>query len=119
MKEYKLAETEAKFAQIIWDNEPLTSTELVQHCEKRLNWKKSTTYTVLKKLCERGIFQNINAVVTSRISKEEFYGMQSRKYVEDVFGGSLPHFLTAFCSGKKLSAKEAEEMKKFIDEYTV
>lgn len=91
-KEYRLAEAEAKFAQIIWDKEPLTSTELVQHCERILSWKKSTTYTVLKKLCERGIFQNENAVVTSKISREEFYGRQSRKYVEEVFEGSLPRF---------------------------
>lgn len=116
-KDYRLAEAEAKFAQIIWDKEPLTSTELVQHCEKILSWKKSTTYTVLKKLCERGIFQNENAVVTSRISKEEFYGRQSRKYVEEVFEGSLPRFLAAFCNGRKLTKKEAEEMKRFIEEY--
>lgn len=116
-KEYRLTEAEAKFAQIIWDKEPLTSTELVQHCERILSWKKSTTYTVLKKLCERGIFQNENAVVTSKISKEEFYGRQSRKYIEEVFDGSLPRFLAAFCNGRKLKKKEAEEMKRFIEEY--
>ena len=81
-----------------------------------MNWKKSTTYTVLKKLCQKGIFQNENALVSAKLSKEEFYGMQSRKYVEDVFAGSLPKFLTAFCGGRKLSPKEIEEMKKFIEE---
>ena len=83
-----------------------------------MNWKKSTTYTVLKKLCEKGIFCNENAIVSARLSREEFYGMQSRRYVEDVFEGSLPRFLTAFCGGKKLSASEVEEMRKFIDENT-
>lgn len=116
MGDYKLADAEAKFADIIWEREPLSSPELVKVCEKEMNWKKSTTYTVLKKLCEKGIFRNENAVVSAVLSREEFYGRQSRKYVEDVFEGSLPRFLTAFCGGKKLSAKEVEEMQKFIDE---
>ena len=116
MGDYKLAEAEEKFAKIIWENEPISSPELVKICEKEMNWKKSTTYTVLKKLCERGIFQNENALVTAKLSREEFYGMQSRRYVEDVFAGSLPRFLTAFCGGRKLSEKEIQEMKKFIDE---
>ncbi|MBD5394771.1 MAG: BlaI/MecI/CopY family transcriptional regulator [Lachnospiraceae bacterium] len=116
MKDYKLAEAEEKFADIIWANEPISSPELVKICEKEMNWKKSTTYTVLKKLCQKGIFQNENALVSAKLSKEEFYGMQSRKYVEDVFAGSLPKFLTAFCGGRKLSPKEIEEMKKFIEE---
>lgn len=118
MGDYKLAEAEEKFAQIIWANEPVSSTELVKICEKEMNWKKSTTYTVLKKLCERGIFQNENAIVSARLSREEFYGMQSRKYVEDVFAGSLPRFLAAFCGSRKLSQKEIEEMRKFIEENT-
>lgn len=118
MKDYKLAEAEEKFADIIWANEPIPSPELVRICEKEMNWKKSTTYTVLKKLCQKGIFQNENALVSAKLSREEFYGMQSRKYVEDVFAGSLPRFLTAFCGGRKLSRKEIEEMKKFIEENT-
>lgn len=118
MGDYKLAEAEEKFAQIIWENEPVSSTELVKICEKEMNWKKSTTYTVLKKLCDRGIFQNKNAVVSAKLSREEFYGMQSRKYVEDVFAGSLPRFLAAFCRGRKLSQTEIEEMRKFIEENT-
>ncbi|MDO4302921.1 MAG: BlaI/MecI/CopY family transcriptional regulator [Bacillota bacterium] len=118
MGEYKLADAEAKFADIIWENEPISSPELVKLCEREMNWKKSTTYTVLKKLCEKGIFKNENALVTARLGREEFYGMQSRRYVEDVFDGSLPRFLTAFCGGRKLSRLEVEEMKKFIDENT-
>ena len=116
MGDYKLAEAEAKFADIIWERAPISSPELVRICEKEMKWKKSTTYTVLKKLCDRGIFQNENACVTVRMSREEFYGIQSRKYVEEVFEGSLPRFLTAFCGGRKLSQKEIEEMKKFIEE---
>ncbi len=118
MGDYKLAEAEEKFAEIIWENEPISSPELVKLCEKKMNWKKSTTYTVLKKLCQKGIFQNENAIVSAKLGREEFYGMQSRRYVEDVFAGSLPRFLTAFCGGRKLSGKEIEEMKRFIEENT-
>ena len=116
MKEYKLSQSEAKFAEIIWHQEPIGSGELVKLCEKEMKWKKSTTYTVLKNLCEKGIFQNQNAVVTSLINKNEFDASQSRRFVEDTFGGSLPKFLTAFISGKKLSNRQAEELKKLIDE---
>ncbi|HOM03318.1 MAG TPA: BlaI/MecI/CopY family transcriptional regulator [Acetivibrio sp.] len=117
MKEYKLAESEKKFAELIWQNEPIGSGELVKLCEKEMNWKKSTTYTVLKKLCEKGIFQNKDAVVTSLITKDEYYAKQSVHFVEDIFGGSLPKFLTAFVSGKKISKQQAEELKRLIDEH--
>ena len=117
MKEYKLAEGEAKFAELIWQNEPITSPELVKLCEKEFDWKKSTTYTVLKKLCDREIFQNDNAVVSSLISKEEFYSHKSRKFVEESFGGSIPKFLTAFMGGKKLTTEQAEEIKELIDSF--
>lgn len=117
MKEYRLAEGEAKFAKLIWRKEPITSPELVKLCEKEFGWKKSTTYTVLKKLCERGIFQNEKAEVTSLISEEEFYSYKSRKFVEDSFGGSIPKFLTAFMGGKKLSMEQADEIKKLIDSF--
>lgn len=106
MGNYKLAEAEEKFAEIIWAHEPISSSELVKVCEKEMNWKKSTTYTVLKKLCQKGIFQNENTTVTARMSREEFYGMQSRKYVEDVFAGSLPRFLTAFCGEESYLQKK-------------
>lgn len=117
MKEYRLAEGEAKFAELIWQREPISSPELVKLCEKEFEWKKSTTYTVLKKLCDRGIFQNENAQVTSLISKEEFYSYKSREFVEQTFGGSIPKFLTAFMGGKKLTAKQAEEIKELIDSF--
>lgn len=118
MKEYKLGEIEARFADLIWREEPISSPELVKLCEKEFNWKKSTTYTVLKKLCDRGIFRNDKAVVTSLISREEFNSYKSRKFVEDSFGGSIPRFLTAFMGGKKLTEEQAAEIKKLIDGFT-
>ncbi len=117
MNEYRLARGEAKFAELIWLHEPITSMELVKLCEKEMNWKKSTTYTVLKKLCDKGIFQNDNTLVFSHISKDEFYARQSRRFVEDTFGGSLPKFLTAFIGGNSLSDRQAEELKKLIDQH--
>ena len=117
MNYYKLAETEEKFAELIWQNEPIGSGDLVKLSEKEMNWKKSTTYTVLKKLCEKGIFQNENAVVSSQISKDEYYAKQSIRFVEDTFGGSLPKFLTAFISNKKLSKHQVDELKRLIDEH--
>ena len=114
---YKLTESEEKFAELIWQNEPIGSGDLVKLSEKEMNWKKSTTYTVLKKLSEKGIFQNENAVVSSLISNDEYYAKQSIRFVEDTFGGSLPKFLTAFISGKKLSNHQAEELKRLIDEH--
>lgn len=118
MKEYKLAEGEARFAEMIWKKEPITSPELVKLCEKEFQWKKSTTYTVLKKLCDRGIFRNEKAVVTSLISKEEFYSYKSRKFVEESFGGSIPRFLTAFMGrGGSLTKEQAAEIRELIDRY--
>lgn len=117
MVDYKFTESEEKFAEIIWENEPILSGELVKLCQEKMNWKKSTTYTVLKKLCEKGIFQNNNATVSSIITKDKYYAKQSVRFVEDTFGGSLPKFLTAFISSKKLSKHQAKELKKLIDEY--
>ena len=114
---YRLAETEAKFADIIWEHEPVASMQLVKLCEERLSWKKSTTFTVLKKLCDRGIFQNVKAVVSARISREEFYAGKSREFVDEAFGGSLPKFLTAFIGKSRLSSKQVEEMKSLIESY--
>lgn len=116
MKDYQLADVEAKFADIIWENEPIASSGLVQICERELHWKKSTTYTVLKKLIDRGIFQNQNAIVTSILSREEFYGHQSQAYVAETFG-SLPKFLTAFFQGRKISQEEADELRNYIDHF--
>lgn len=117
MKDYKLAQVEARFAELIWMYEPIGSGELVKLCEKEMDWKKSTTYTVLKKLCDKGIFKNENAVVTSLLKKDEFYSRQSRRFVEDIFGGSLPQFLTAFIGKNSISDRQAEELKKLIDQH--
>lgn len=116
MIEYKLGEIEMKFATIIWDNEPLQSGELAKLCEKELHWKKSTTYTILRRVCERGLFQNDNGTVTSVVSKMDFLSKQSEQFVEDTFAGSLPGFIAAFTSRRKLSDREIEELRKIIDE---
>ena len=116
MTDARLGAIETRFADLIWENEPISSGELVKISEKELNWKKSTTYTILRRLCERGIFQNNNGTVTSLISKSDFYAMQRERFVEETFEGSLPKFLTAFATRKKLSEKEIEELQRFIDE---
>ncbi|MNB76680.1 Penicillinase repressor [compost metagenome] len=115
---YKLFDAEYKFACLIWDNEPINSTELVKLSQTKLGWKKSTTYTVLRKLCERGILKNEDATVTAIIKKAEAQQYESETVVEKAFGGSLPQFLTAFLGKKKLSEKEAEELKRIIEEAT-
>lgn len=115
MDEMKLGVVESRFADLIWGNEPLHSRELVKLCEKELNWKKPTTYTVLRKLCERGIFRNEGGMVSSVISRAEFYAMQSERFVEETFEGSLPAFLAAFTTRKQLSAEEIAQIRKMID----
>ena len=117
MDSYKLGIVEQKFAELIWQNEPISSGELVKLCLKELDWKKSTTYTVLKKLCEKGIFQNINGMVTSLISKDEFFALQSKNFVDETFDGSLPAFIAAFTKKQKLSQKEIDEVQKMIDRF--
>ena len=116
MVNYHLAQTEMKFAEIIWDNEPITSGELVKICNDRLNWKSTTVYTVLRRLCDKGLFRNEKSVVTSLVSK--FNSQRSKNFVGEMFNGSLPAFLTAFIGGEKLSAQQAEEIKKLIDLYS-
>lgn len=115
--EYKLGAMETRFADLIWNNEPLASGELVKLCETELEWKKSTTYTILRRLCERGIFQNRDGAVTSLISKQEFFALQSEQFVEETFDGSLPQFLAAFTTRKALSEKDIDELQRFIDEH--
>lgn len=115
MEDMKLGVVESKFADIIWRDEPIPSGELVKICERELSWKKPTTYTVLRKLCERGIFKNEGGNVTSLISREEFYAMQSEKFVEETFEGSLPAFIAAFTKRKQLTKSEIEELKKLIE----
>ena len=115
MKEYKLGIVESRFADIIWSHEPLPSRELVALCQQQLNWKKPTTYTVLRKLCERGIFQNVDGTVSALISREEFFALQSERFVEENFQGSLPAFLAAFSRRKKLTAEEVARIREMID----
>ncbi|MDY4892198.1 MAG: BlaI/MecI/CopY family transcriptional regulator [Agathobacter sp.] len=115
MAEMRMGTAEAKFADIIWNNEPISSGDLAKLANKEFEWKKTTSFTVLKRLCERGIFQNQNGTVTSLISRNEFYARHSEKYVEEAFGGSLPAFLTAFGTRKKLTDKEIDEITKIID----
>lgn len=114
---YKLGKVEMRFADIIWSNEPLLSGELVRLAEKELSWNRSTTYTILRRLCQRGMFQNEMGIVTALISKEDFMAAQSEKFVEETFSGSLPKFLASFAKRKKLSNREIEEIQKFIDEH--
>ena len=115
MAEYKLGEIETIFADIIWDNEPVSSRRLTELAEERLNWKRTTTYTILKRLCDRELFRNEGGKVTSLVSREEFYARQSEMFVEETFNGSLPAFLAAFGSRKKLSDAEIDELQKVID----
>lgn len=117
MEDLKLGIVESRFADIIWANEPLHSRELVKLCEAELNWKKPTTYTVLRKLCERGIFQNVDSIVSSKISRADFYAMQSQRFVEETFDGSLPAFLAAFAARKSLSPEEIAEIRRMIASY--
>lgn len=119
MEEIRLGLVESHFADIVWENEPMHSRDLVKHCEKELNWKKSTTYTVLRKLCERGLFKNQDGIVTSLISKEEYHAIQSEKFVEDTFAGSLPQFINAFASRKSLTAEEIAQIRQMIDTFEV
>lgn len=117
MDHYKLGAVEAQFAEIIWTNEPLTSGMLVQLCAEQLGWKKSTTYTVLKKLCQHGIFRNDSGTVTSVISRADYDAAQSAQFVEENFSGSLPAFLAAFTKKKTLSQQEIDEIRAMIDQY--
>lgn len=116
MEIYKMGEVELQFAEIIWENEPLGSGALVKLALEKLGWKKSTTYTVLKKLCTKGIFQNQDSVVSSVLNKEQYYGRQAKSLVEEGFGGSLPKFLAAFTAQEKMSKKEIEALRSFIEE---
>ncbi|MBQ3011301.1 MAG: BlaI/MecI/CopY family transcriptional regulator [Oscillospiraceae bacterium] len=117
MSNLTMGTIEARFADIIWANEPVSSGQLVKLSEEELNWKKSTTYTVLRRLCERGLFQNNDGFVTSRISKEDYYAMQSEQFVEETFHGSLPGFLAAFTKRKRLSEQEISALETLIEQH--
>lgn len=117
MNHVELAAVQERFADIVWANEPIASGELVKICEKELNWKKPTTYTVLRKLCDKGLLQNVNGIVSSLVSKEEFYSAKSEQIIEDSYRGSLPAFIAAFTSRKKLTEKEVDEIQQMIDAF--
>lgn len=114
---YLMTDAEMELAELIWANEPLGSGELVRLAAESLGWKKSTTYTVLRKLCKNGIFQNENAVVSARMSREEYVRRKGERYLDENYGGSLPGFVAAFLKRKKLSRQEIEELAQMIEEY--
>lgn len=115
MHELRMGTAEAKFADMIWEHEPISSGDLAKLANIEFGWKKTTSFTVLKRLCERGLFQNKKGMVTSLISQKEFYARHSELYVEKAFGGSLPAFLTAFGSRKKFTDSEIDEIQQIIN----
>ena len=117
MVNYELGVVQERFADLVWAHEPIASGELVKICERELNWKKPTTYTVLRKLCEKGLLQNVDGIVTSRVPREEFYSAKSAQIVADSFQGSLRAFVAAFISRKHLTAQEADEIQSMIDAF--
>ena len=116
MADIQLGVIEGRFADMIWEREPVTSTELVKLAENAFSWKRTTTHTVIKRLCEKGLFINTKGTVTSLMSREQFYSMQSKQFVKDSFDGSLPAFIAAFTKGSVISAEEAAAIRKMIDE---
>ncbi len=112
-----MTEFERKLADLIWEREPVSSGDLVKLCEEKLQWKKSTTYTMLRRICEQNIFQNENACVTSLISKEEYLQNQGEQFIRENYSGSMPKFLAAFMDQRKLSRKQLEEIKEMIARY--
>ena len=117
MEEIRLCDSEYRFLQVVWEAAPVPSGRLAELCRQQLGWKKSTVYTVLKKMCKKGLLQNENALVTVLVPRERVTAAEAEQFVDRTFGGSLPGFLAAFMSGKKLTAREAEEVKRLIDQY--
>lgn len=117
MNPYKLGEMEQRFADLIWENAPVASGQLAKLCEMAFEWKRTTTYTMLKRLCDRGIFSNTKGVVTVVMQREEFQAVQGEQFINENFDGSLPQFLLVFSRRKKLSEKEVAQLKKMIEEY--
>jgi len=114
---YKLTNAEKKLAELLWDKAPIASMEMIKLAERDFGWKKSTTFSVLKVLIKKGVAQNEKSTVTMLCTREQFVSFQSRRFVEDTFGGSLPQFITSFFGGKKLTQKQAQELRRLIDEY--
>ncbi len=117
MESIKLGDCDYRFMNIVWNHSPIKSGDLVKLCEEELGWKKSTTYTIIKKMSEKGLLKNENALVSALISKEQVQKAETKHFVERTFDGSLPQFVAAFLGGKKLSKKEADELKAMIDKY--
>lgn len=117
MIDFELGTIQERFADIVWEHEPIASGELAKICDKELNWKRPTTYTVLRKLCEKGLLQNKDGIVSSLISREEFYSVKSEQIIEDSYQGSLPVFVASFISRNKISSAEADEIQKMIDAF--
>ncbi|MBR0156011.1 MAG: BlaI/MecI/CopY family transcriptional regulator [Clostridia bacterium] len=117
MKELRMGELEARFADIIWENEPISSGELSKLAFEALNWKKTTAFTVLRKLCDKGIFQNNHGTVTHVLTKDEYKSRRSEQFVENTFNGSLPAFIAAFTTKKQLSKEEIAELRRMVDEF--
>lgn len=117
MENLKLCESDYRFMCVIWENEPLPSGKLVQLCAEKLGWKKPTTYTTLKKLCEKGFAVNTDTIVSSLVPKEAVQAFECERFVDRTFGGSLPQFLVSFLGNKKISDEEAAELKKLIDQH--
>ena len=117
MEIYKLGEMEARFADLIWEHAPIRSGELTKLCEQKFDWKRTTTYTMLKRLCERGMFVNKSGTVDVKMTKDEFLTGQGSSFIEEHFEGSLPLFLTAFSRKNKLSSEDVEKLRQLIDSY--
>ena len=117
MEYRRLCESDYRFMSVIWDHQPLSSARLVELCGEELGWKKSTTYTMLKKLCEKGLARNEDTVVTALVSREQVQAYESERFVEQTFAGSLPGFLVSFLGGRKISKEEAEQLKRLIDQH--
>lgn len=115
MSDFRMGTGELRFAELIWDHEPIASGALAKLALDAIGWKKTTAFTVLKRLCDRGLFQNDAGTVTSLMSREAYFARHSELYVDEIFGGSLPAFLAAFGSRKKLSDEEIRELEKLIE----
>ena len=116
MPELQMGAVEARFAEIIWECQPVSGAALVKKAEAAFGWKRTTTYTVLRRLCDKGIFRNEGGTVTAKLTREEYLSRRSAQYVDEAFHGSLPAFFAAFTRGKPLTEAEREELRKMIDE---
>ena len=117
VRDMEIGEVQERFANLVWDHEPIPSGQLVKLCEQELNWKKPTTYTVLRKLCEKGLFRNEDGLVSAVLTREQFASRRREQFVGNAFHGSLPAFVAAFTAQKGLSAQEAEEIQQMIDKF--